>query len=147
MKRVFYLLVSVLLMNNCVFADGLADTDLIAATILQPQAVIQTPITVSKVSVSDCCDTINANTEQLFYLTIAALNKLNYKINEVQSKTGTILFQAASREFLVTIAEKDKNNTCIKILPADSNYVFSPAVLNNIFAFVKTNSNLTPMIL
>lgn len=102
---------------------------------------------ITRAAVSECCDTISANPEQLFYLTLAALNKMNYKIKEVQSKTGTVLFQVASREFLITIANQDSNNTFIKILPTDSNYAFSPILVQNIFSFLKANSNTAPMVL
>lgn len=101
----------------------------------------------TRAAVSECCDTITANPEQLFYLTLAALNKMNYKIKEVQSKTGTVLFQVASREFLITIAHQDVNNTFIKILPTDSNYAFSPALVQNIFSFIKANSKTAPVVL
>ena len=87
------------------------------------------------------------NSEELFYLTLAALNNMHYKIKEVQSKTGTILFQVYSREFLITIADKGANRTFIKILPTDSNYSFSPSLVQNIFGFLKANSNATPTIL
>ena len=73
--------------------------------------------------------------------------KKYYKITEVQSKTGTVLFQAYSREFLITIADKGANSTFIKILPADSNYAFSPALVQNIFGFLKANSTVTATVI
>lgn len=100
-----------------------------------------------KTSVNQCSETVSVNSEQLFYLTLSALNKMNYKIKEVQSKTGTVLFQAAQREFMVTIADIGANKTFIKILPTDSDYGFSPALIQNVFYFVKANASVTPTIL
>lgn len=102
---------------------------------------------VQKTSINQCTETVQVNSEQLFYLTLTALNKMNYQIKEVQSKTGTVLFQAAQKEFMVTIADIDKNNTFIKILPTDSDYEFSPALIQNVFYFVKANAAVTPTII
>lgn len=102
---------------------------------------------VQKTSISQCSETVSVNSEQLFYLTLTALNKMNYKIKEVQSKTGTVLFEVAQREFMVTIADLDSNKTFIKILPTNSDYGFSPALIQNVFYFVKANSSVTPTIL
>lgn len=100
-----------------------------------------------KTSINQCTETVSVNSEQLFYLTLTALNKMNYKIKEVQSKTGTVLFQVAQKEFMVTIADIDKNKTFIKILPTDSDYGFSPALIQNVFYFVKANSCVTPTVM
>ncbi len=100
-----------------------------------------------KTSINQCSETVSVNSEQLFYLTLTALNKMNYKIKEVQSKTGTVLFQVAQREFMVTIADIGANKTFIKILPTDSDYGFSPALIQNVFYFVKANAGVTPTIL
>lgn len=130
----------------CIFTFceySFADENILAANI--PVAPQGTQIT--RTSVNQCYDTISMNSEQLFYLTLATLNKMNYKVKEVQSKTGTVLFQAYSREFLVTIADKDTNSTFIKILPTDSNYSFSPAIVQNIFEFLKANSSVNAVLL
>ncbi|MBQ2645718.1 hypothetical protein IJG14_09130 [bacterium] len=107
-------------------------------------SVVTQPV---RASLNQCFDTLSMNSEQLFYLSMAALNNMNYKIKEVQSKTGTILFQAYSREFLITIADKGVNKSFIKILPTDSNYAFSPALVQNIFGFLKANSSVSPVVL
>ncbi|MGN0197622.1 MAG: hypothetical protein ACI4B8_06470 [Candidatus Gastranaerophilaceae bacterium] len=150
MKKIILSLACSLLISSAVFADGSVpvNTKIIAAapsatTVVTPQHAAQA----TRTMVSQCSDTIGMNSEQLFYLTLAALNKMNYKITEVQSKTGTVLFQAYSREFLITIADKGANSTFIKILPADSNYSFSPALVQNIFGFLKANSTVTATVI
>jgi len=150
MKKLLVLITCLLTLTGSAFADE--DKSLIAAANIPvtPQissantASVQQPI---RASLNQCFDTISMGSEQLFYLTMAALNNMHFKIKEVQSKTGTILFQAYSREFLITIADKGANRTFIKILPADSNYTFSPVLVQNIFGFLKANSETTANIL
>lgn len=139
MKKLLILFFCLFMCNNNVFADE----NILATNIpVTPQGV-----QITRTAINQCYDTVGMNSEQLFYLTLATLNKMNYKVKEVQSKTGTVLFQAYSREFLVTIADKDSNSTFIKILPTDSNYSFSPAIVQNIFGFLKENSNVNAVVL
>ncbi len=147
MRKFYILLACLLTCCNVSFAqenESLPiNTTVVAANIpVAPQGS-----QISRTAINQCYDTISMNSEQLFYLTLAALNKMNFKIKEVQSKTGTVLFQAYSREFLVTIADKGTSSTFIKILPTDSNYAFSPALVQNIFTFLKANSAITPVVL
>lgn len=139
MRKLLILTLCILGLSSVAYSE---ENTLVAANIPAQQAI--QPI---KTSVSQCYDTVSVNAEQLFYLTLATLNKMNFKIKEVQSKTGTVLFQAYSREFLVTIADKGVNSSFIKILPADSNYSFSPSIVQNIFGFIKANSSVTPIVL
>ena len=169
MRRVLFGLVCLMMCNNSVFADALPQVGnglLAANTIVTTPAVAHTmpivaqktqttteniettPVSeISRVALSQCYTTIDGTSEQIFYLTLAALNKMNFKIKEVQSKTGTILYQVNSKEFVITIASKDKNHSFIKILPADSNYFFAPSLVGDILTFVKANYNTTPVIL
>ena len=110
-------------------------------------SAVHNNVSSQKTSINQCSETVSVNSEQLFYLTLSALNKMNYKIKEVQSKTGTVLFQVAQREFMVTIADLGANKTFIKILPTDSDYGFSPSLIQNVFYFVKANAGVTPTIL
>ncbi|MCR5260676.1 MAG: hypothetical protein K6C94_02440 [Candidatus Gastranaerophilales bacterium] len=144
MKKLLVLMTCLMTFGGAAFAD--TDNSLIAAANMPvaPQVsstgssiTVPQPI---RASLNQCFDTISMSSEQLFYLTMAALNNMHFKIKEVQSKTGTILFQAYSREFVITIADKGANRTFIKILPADSNYTFSPSLVQNIFGFLKANS-------
>lgn len=110
-------------------------------------SAVHNNVSSQKTSINQCSDTVSVNSEQLFYLTLSALNKMNYKIKEVQSKTGTVLFEVAQREFMVTIADIGSNKTFIKILPTNSDYGFSPSLIQNVFYFVKANAGVTPTIL
>ena len=97
------------------------------------------PIAVSHVKsdYSVCNDTFRATPENLLYVTLGALNKLNLNVKEVSSKTGTILFASAAGEFLVTIAKTDATHCFMKILPVDNNYSFSQEKKKNIFIAVR----------
>lgn len=110
-------------------------------------SAVHNNVSSQKTSINQCSDTVAVNSEQLFYLTLSALNKMNYKIKEVQSKTGTVLFEVAQREFMVTIADIGSNKTFIKILPTNSDYGFSPSLIQNVFYFVKANAGVIPTIL
>lgn len=110
-------------------------------------SAVHNNVSSQKTSINQCSDTVSVNSEQLFYLTLSALNKMNYKIKEVQSKTGTVLFEVAQREFMVTIADIGSNKTFIKILPTNSDYGFSPSLIQNVFYFVKANAGVIPTIL
>jgi len=99
----------------------------------------------NRTDISQCADSFSLNAEQLFYLTLGVLNKMNFQVKEVQSKTGTVLFQANSKEFLITISNKDLKSAFIKILPTDSNYSFSPMIVQNILALIKENVAVQPV--
>ena len=123
MKKIFLLVACLMTFSAVSYASETeVNTQLIATANIPvaPQAsinnIVVQPQQPMKVTLTQCYDTVAMNSEQLFYLTLAALNTMNYKIKEFQSKTGTVLFQANSREFLITIADKDANNTFIKIL-------------------------------
>ena len=117
-KFCLYVLTVLLIGTQSAFADA----DLSGAQITGLAASYNNAAAVqNRTDVSQCTDSFSVNSEQLFYLTLGVLNKMNFKVKEVQSKTGTVLFQANSKEFLITISNKDLKNAFIKILPTDSN--------------------------
>lgn len=88
-----------------------------------------------------CSKTYKISSENLFYIFLSALNQYNIKIEEIQSRTGTILFNINSKEFMVSISSKDSQNSYIKIIPADNNYNFSPVVIQKILSYIDMNNN------
>ncbi len=88
-----------------------------------------------------CSKTYQIGSENLFYIFLSALNQYNIKIEEIQSRTGTILFNINSKEFMVSISSKDSQNSYIKIIPADNNYNFSPVVIQKILSYIDMNNN------
>lgn len=142
MRKVWlYILFGLLIGSQSAFADAdLSDARLTGYAATTPAATAA-----DRTEVSQCTDSFSVSSEQLFYLTLGVLNKMNFKIKEVQSKTGTVLFQAYSKEFLVTISNQDLKSAFIKILPTDSNYSFSPIIVRNILALIKENIAVQPI--
>ena len=64
---------------------------------------VQSLVTPQNVDFEYCNKIFNINAERLFYLTIASINANKFKIDEIQSKSGYILFTAADKQFLCYI--------------------------------------------
>lgn len=116
----------------------------------QPQIFepsISTLVTPQNMAFDDCTKEYNMNQEKLYYLTIAAINENRFEIEELQSKTGYILFKAVNKEFLATIVKLGVNKSMLKITPTNNNYYFAPGIVLNIFKYVDLNLNeeITPI--
>ena len=105
-----------------------------------PKNLSTTPQTPIYTSFTQCIKTYQLPTESLLYTCLSAINDNNYQIEEIQFKTGTIIFTAYSKEFILVTAKKDIKNSFVKILPADNNYNFSASTLNRIFTYIDLNS-------
>ena len=79
--------------------------------------------------------------ENLLYLLLSAINENNYSIEEIQFRTGSVLFKAYTKEFIASVSAKDGYNSFIKIIPADNNYNFSPALLEKLHNYIELNNN------
>lgn len=102
-----------------------------------------TPQTVS----SDICSKLySTSTEKLFYLTISAINANNFRVDEIQSKTGYILFTAVNRQFLATIVKFNSSKAMIKITPVNNIYYFQPGIVLNMFKYIDLNVQNTPIV-
>ena len=116
----------------------------------QPQIFepsISTLVTPQNMAFDDCTKEYNMNQEKLYYLTIAAINANRFEVEELQSKTGYILFKAVNKEFLATIVKLGVNKSMLKITPTNNNYYFAPGIVLNIFKYVDLNLNeeITPI--
>jgi hypothetical protein len=85
------------------------------------------------------------STEKLFYLTIAAINANNFKVDEIQSKTGYILFTAVGKQYLATIAKFSSASAILKISPVNNIYYFQPGIVLNMFKYIDLNVQYTPI--
>ena len=92
-------------------------------------------------SSNDFAKTYKTTSENLLYLLLAAINEYNYSIEEIQFKTGSVLFKAYSKEFIACISSKDGYNSFIKIIPADNNYNFSPSLLQKLHNYIELNNS------
>ena len=82
------------------------------------------------------------SSENLLYLLLSAINEHNYSIEEIQFKTGSVLFKAYTKEFIASVSTKDGFNSFIKIIPADNNYNFSPMLLEKLHSYIEMNNNI-----
>lgn len=117
-------------------------------TIKSPQIAQPRPVSqintqpkpkVVSTSFENCVKTYPTSVENLFYLTLAAINNANYEIDEIQSRTGYISFLSGQKPFLVSITSINDNSSMIKITPMDNSYNFSPLVLDKIFVYLTNN--------
>ena len=75
----------------------------------------------------------------MFLLALAAINSSGYVIDELQSRTGLISFQAENKSFLISVTELDENSSMLKITPMSNSYMFSPTIIENIFLYLTNN--------
>ena len=110
------LLATVFLMGDFAFCEN------------QPQAIV---------SFSACQKTFVKQSEPFFYVVLSALSKNNYKVEEIQSKNGLIIFKVYNKEFLANITKVDFKTTLLKLTPADNNYAFQYSIVENIFKTIE----------
>jgi len=102
---------------------------------------LSTLVTSQNVKYQDCNKIFNIDNITLFHLTISAINANRFNIEEIQSKSGYILFTAVNKQFLATVSNVNTNQGMLKITPADGNYYFQPGIISNIFKFIDMNKN------
>jgi len=100
---------------------------------------LSTLITSQNVSFETCTKVFNTNNTSLLYLTIAAINANRFTIDEIQTKSGYILFTAVNKQFLAMISNVNTNQAMLRITPADNNYYFQPGIVLNIFKYIEMN--------
>ena len=88
------------------------------------QLNLSTLITAQNVKFENCTKVFNTDNISLFYLTIAAINANRFSIDEIQSKSGYVLFTAVNKQFLATVLNVNTNQAMLRITPADNNYFF-----------------------
>lgn len=112
----------------------------------EPQPVsLSTLVTVQNVPFEQCTKVFGVSAENLFYLTIAGINANRFKIEEIQSKTGYILFSAVNKEFLASIVKLDSKTSLLRITPANNIYYFEPGIVLNVFRYIDLNINVKPV--
>jgi len=102
---------------------------------------LSTLITTQNVSFEQCTKVFNTDNTSLFYLTLAAINANRFDVNEIQSKSGYIMFTAVNKQFMANISNVNTNQGMLKITPADGSYYFQPGICLNIFKYIDLNLN------
>ncbi len=108
------------------------------------QMNLSTLITAQNISYETCTKVFNTDNVSLLYLTIAAINANRFTIDEIQTKSGYILFTAVNKKFLATVVNVNTNQGMVKITPVDNNYYFQPGIVLNIFKYIDLNLNVKP---
>lgn len=106
---------------------------------------LSTLVTVQNVPFEDCTKVFNMDAESLFYLTIASINANRFKISEIQSKTGYILFSAVNKDFLASVVKLDSKNSLLRVTPTNNVYYFQPGIVLNMFRYIELNSTVRPV--
>lgn len=110
------------------------------------QMNLSTLITAQNVKYETCTKVFNTDNVSLFHLTIAAINANRFTIDEIQSKSGYVLFTAVNKQFLATVVNVNTNQGMLKITPVDNNYFFQPGIVLNVFKYIELNLNKKPEI-
>lgn len=108
------------------------------------QMSLSTLITAQNVHFENCYKVFNTDNVSLFHLTIAAINANRFNIDEIQSKSGYILFTAVNKQFLASVSNVNTNQGMLRITPADNNYYFQPGIILNIFKDIELNLSKKP---
>lgn len=108
------------------------------------QLNLSTLITAQNVKFENCTKVFNTDNVSLFYLTIAAINANRFSIDEIQSKSGYVLFTAVNKQFLATVLNVNTNQAMLRITPADNNYFFQPGIILNIYKYIELNLSNKP---
>lgn len=92
-----------------------------------------------KVEFKACNKFFKLPSQKLFYLTLASINANRFTIDEIQSKSGYILFSVGKKRFLASIISIDGKNSLLKITPCDNVYYFPVGIVQNMFKYVELN--------
>jgi hypothetical protein len=133
-KIFFIFIISMVMFSGTAFAEG-------------EQTSLSTLITAQNVPFERCYAIYNTDNVSLFFLTLAGINANRFQVNEIQSKSGYILFTAVNKQFLASISNVNKNQGLLRITPVDGVYYFQPGIVLNIFKFVELNVDKKPQVI
>lgn len=103
-----------------------AENDLLLSSLVTPQ----------NVNFNICTRTYILPQDKLFYMAIASANANNFDVEEIQSKTGYILFSAVNKQYLASVVKVDSTHSMLKITPTNNNYFFPPGIVLNFFRYI-----------
>lgn len=138
MKRSFFfcLIVLCLLGRGC--AEGATAPQQIEA---KPISAIASSVQPQPVTFDSCFKFFKFNSQKLFYLTLASINANHFKIEEIQSKSGYVIFSVSQKKFLASVINVDGKNSGLKVTPCNNLYVFPVGIVQNMFKYIELNSN------
>ena len=90
-----------------------------------------------------CNKFFKIDSQKLFYLALAGVNANRFRIDEIQSKSGYILFTVQQRQFLASVINIDSRNSMLKITPCDNFYYFPIGIVQNMFKYIELNTSIS----
>ena len=132
-KKIFILFVFCLSFSQITFAS--------AAPIVKP-VTSNSQIVPQNIDLTICNKIFKVDAQKLFYLTLASVNANKFKIDEIKSKNGYIVFSAAEKQYLASIINIDANNSMLKITPCNNIYYFPSGIVQNMFKYIELNTNM-----
>lgn len=135
MERAIKFLFTFLFVSVLAAVPSYADESLPVSTLITPQ----------NVEFKTCTRTYILPADKLFYMAIASVNANKFQIEEIQSKTGYILFTAVNKQYLASIVSVDSTHSMLKITPTNNNYFFPPGVVLNFFKYIDLYGS-TPLV-
>lgn len=107
-------------------------------------AQTSSPVQAQPVDFKACYKFFKMDSQRLFYLTLASINANRFSIDEIQSKSGYVLFAVGKRHFLANVISIDSKNSMLKITPCNNIYYFPVGIVQNMFKYIELNTN-TPV--
>lgn len=127
------IILAILLSMNTVYADN---------TVSSTQSQQNIPITQPQnIAFENCSKMFAVNKEKLFYLTLSGVTANKFSIDEIQSNNGYIIFSAANKKYLATVAGIDSSNAILKITPCNNTYFFPSGIYIGMFKYIELNLN------
>lgn len=90
------------------------------------------PVFSESAPLEKCFKSYSKGADDIYMLSISAINLNKYDILEMQSKSGYILFRAFSKDYLLSVSNKTSGSS-VKIVPANSNFSGGTGVQDSIF--------------
>lgn len=137
-RNKFWITVKMLLIFLCFLIYNCAE----GATVPPQNPPIPSPIQPQPVSFENCNKFFKINSQKLFYLALAGVNANRFRIDEIQSKSGYVLFSVAQRQFLARVINIDAQNSVLKITPCNNVYYFPVGIVQNMFKYIELNINI-----
>ena len=100
---------------------------------------LRTLVTPQSIDYNICTRNYILTPEKLFYMALASINANRFTIDEMQSKTGYILFTAVNKQYLASVVKVDANKSMLRITPTNNNYFFAPGIVLNVFRYIDLN--------
>lgn len=129
MKRALFIFASILIFQPIVFSEMQTQTE-------------QSATTYQNIQYEDCTKMYNTDKKNLFYLSLGAINANRFKIEEIQTNNGYIIFSTGKNKYLATVSEIDKDNSILKITPCNNLYYFQPGIISNIYKYIDLNKDI-----